>query len=141
MGGRIGLVAAALAAVWLPGCGSTQGPLTTVELEDARLRDVGEVYRIYQLSRHKPPRSIRDLMAFADATPSGLGALRKGEVIVRWGATLPEANGEPTSAASDEVLAYVKTVPEKGGPVLLLDGRTRHMSAEEFKAAKLAGTK
>ena len=33
-----------------------------------------------------------------------------------------------------------KEVPAKGGPVLLLDRSTRNMTADEFKAAKLAGT-
>ena len=47
---------------------------------------------------------------------------------------------EPSSPESDEVLAYWKTVPEKGGPVLMLDRRLRRMTAEEFKAARLAGT-
>jgi hypothetical protein len=55
-------------------------------------------------------------------------------------ATLLDTDVEPSSPPSDDVLAYWKTVPEMGGPVLMLDRRIRTMTAEEFKAARLAGT-
>ncbi len=86
-----------------------------------------------------PAKALKDLAAFGNATPSGFEAIRKGDVLVRYGATLPDTAEEPTSPASDEILAYAKDVPQQGGPVLTLDRRIRTMTADEFKAAKLAG--
>jgi hypothetical protein len=131
----IGLAAALL----LVGCGERTQPLSPVEMQDVRLRDVAELYRAHQLSRNAPPKALKDLAPFGNATPSGYQALRKGDVVVRYGATLPDTAEEPTSPTSDEVLAYAKDVPQQGGPVLMLDRRPRTMTAEEFKAAKLAG--
>jgi hypothetical protein len=37
-------------------------------------------------------------------------------------------------------LAHWKSVPDEGGPVLMRDRSIRTMTAEEFKAARLAGT-
>ena len=90
----------------------------------------------------KPPASAQGLRsAIGDAgSPAAYGAIRSGEVVLRWQATLPDTDLEPSSPTSDEVLAYWKTVPEKGGPVLMLDRRLRRMTADEFKAARLAGT-
>ena len=59
---------------------------------------------------------------------------------MRWEATLPDTEVEPSSPTSDEALAYWKTIPEKGGTVLMLDRRLRRMTAVEFKSARLAGT-
>ena len=123
------------------GCGPRTEPLTPMEMADVRLRDVGELYRAHQLARKAPPQSLKDLAPFGNATPSGFSALRRGDVVVRYGATLPDTAEEPAGAASDEVLAYARDVPTRGGPVLMLDRRARSMTADEFKAAKMAGTK
>ncbi len=45
--------------------------------------------------------------------------LKSGELVVQWGAPLV-----PENEAADAVLAYLKTVPEQGGLVLLQDGWT-----------------
>ena len=92
------------------------------------------------------PRSLHDRCedfnnVGGDASaPLGYGSIRNGQVVVRWEATLPDTEVEPKSPPSDEVLAYLKDVPQQGGAVLMLDRRVRHMTAEEFKSAKLAGT-
>jgi hypothetical protein len=87
------------------------------------------------------PRSLKDFNRLGEASSRGAyGAIRDGEVVVRWQATLPDTDVEPSSTTSDEVLAYWKSVPEEGGPVLMLDRSVRKMTAEEFKAARLAGT-
>jgi hypothetical protein len=118
------------------------GRLSPEQFDDARLRDVAELYRLHQITAKKPPRSLRDFNTVGgDAgAPLGYSAIRSGQVVVRWEAMLPDTEVEPTSSPSEEVLAYIRTVPEQGGPVLMLDRRIRHMTAEEFKAAKLAGT-
>jgi hypothetical protein len=141
MGDRVGWIISALAVI-ISGCDGFlhQGPLTPTQMEDVRLQDVGELYRLYQMSTKKPPRSLRDLNRVGDAAgPTGYEAIRSGQVVVRWRATLPDTAAEPTSPPSDQVLAYVKNVPETGGPVLMLDRRIKHMTPEQFKVAKLAG--
>ena len=61
-------------------------------------------------------------------------AIKSGELVVQWGAPL-SPQGEP----ADAVLAYGKTVPEQGGPVLLQDGwAIKSMTADEFRAAPKA---
>jgi hypothetical protein len=106
-----------------------------------RLQDVGELYRSYQETFKKPPKSPRDLLKVGDATaPIGHASIREKQVVVRWNVTLPDTAAEPTSPPSDEVLAYIKDVPEKGGAVMTVDRRIRRMTPEEFKGAKLAGT-
>jgi hypothetical protein len=139
MTARTPILLAALGLV-LAGCGGKAEPLSTAAMDDVRLRDVGELYRSHQLAKQKPPKSLKDFAPFGNGAPTAYSAIRSGQVVVRYGATLPDTDEEPSSSASDEVLAYVKDVPEKGGPVLMLDRRMRTMTSDEFKAAKLAGT-
>lgn len=139
------MIAAVLAAATAaaPGCGIGQssGPLTESQMEDVRLSDVAELYRTYQQTYKKAPRSLKDLFKIGDATaPTGLEAIRGKQVVVRWNATLPPPDPEQTAPPSEEVLAYTAEVPQKGGAVLMLDLRIRQMAPEEFKTAKLAGT-
>jgi hypothetical protein len=142
MRGRIKWAGAMVVSAVLAGCGTMeQGPLNSSQLEQLKLREVGEMYRLHQIMAKKPPRSLKDFQMIGDAdAPTAYGAVRSGEVVLRWQATLPDTEPEPTSTTSDEVLAYIKTVPEKGGPVLMLDRHIHQMTAEEFKAAKFAGT-
>ena len=143
MSRRIGWNVAWIALVMLAGCDtlSQQGPLSEPQMEDLKLREVGELYRSYQVMAKKSPRALKDFDQLGDAGARGAyGAIRSGEVVLRWQATLPDTDVEPSSPESDAVLAYWKTVPEKGGPVLMLDRRLRRMTADEFKAARLAGT-
>ena len=134
-------IAAWILAVGFIGCGPSAGPPGSSELEERKLREVGEMYRLHQEMFRKPPRSIADFQRVGDAhTRTAYSALRTGEVIVRYQATLPDTDVEPSTAESEEVLAYWKSVPESGGPVLMLDRRLRRLTADEFKAARLAGT-
>jgi hypothetical protein len=67
--------------------------------------------------------------------PGAVEMLKSGQLVVQWGAPLA-----PEGTAADAFLAYVKTVPEQGGQVLMLDGRTiKTKTADEFKAAPKAG--
>ena len=60
-----------------------------------------------------------------------------GDLIVQWGAPL-----SPEGEAAEAILAYVKTVPEQGGNVLMQDGKTiKKMTADEFKTAPKAGSR
>src|SRR5262249_40728082 len=80
-----------------------------------------------------------DFSPMARMSPMGMGAIESGDVIVRFGAALPDTGEEPGKGPGDEVLAYHKDVPTSGGPVLMLNRTIRTMTPEEFQAAKLAG--
>jgi hypothetical protein len=125
------------------GCGSdAPKPAAPDAQQRIALNDVGELYRIYQLRTKKPPRSPKDLEASEMGGPNGMAAIRNSDVIVQWGATLPDLGEEPGAGSSKEVLAYEKKVPEQGGLVLMLDRTVKTMTPEEFKAApKPAGSK
>lgn len=121
-----------------PGCGAPD-PMSPESADEARLRDVGELYRVHQALQNKPPKVLKDLALEANGSPSGFEVIKNGEVIVQWGATLPDTKEEPGSGSSPEVLAYLKKVPEEGGLVLMLDRSIRKMTAEEFRSAPKAG--
>lgn len=134
---RIGAsIAIAGLAPW--GCGPSNAPMSPEASEISKLNEVGELYRVHQVIQGKPPKAPRDLLAVANGSPSGYEVINSGEVVVQWGVTLPDTAEAPGSGSSGEVLAYLKRVPERGGPVLLLDRAVRSMTAEEFKAAPKA---
>lgn len=122
------------------GCGAPNPEFTPDQVEESKLREVSQVLREYQLFNQKPPKSLKDIQAATGSSPGGFELIKSGEVVVSWGATLPDTKEEPGSGAAKEVLAYFKKVPQDGGLVLMLDRTLRNMTAEEFKAAPQAGT-
>ena len=59
--------------------------------------------------------------------------VKSGRLVVRWG-TLPTSTG-----GAGSVLAYVRSVPEQGGRVLMHDSKTiETMTSEDFTAASRA---
>lgn len=80
-----------------------------------------------------PPRSVDDIAR--DIPGRAVTAIKDGTFIIFWGAN---PNLAP-AGASRTILGYVKDVPEKGGVVLLLDGTTPTITAQEFKAMAKAG--
>jgi hypothetical protein len=125
----------------ITGCsGPSNQPPTQETLDETALSDVGEMYRLHTLEKKKPPTSMADFRRLEMVAPTGLRAITSGDVIVRFGATLPSTEEGPPSGSSDEVLAYQKSVPTSGGQVLMLNRQVKTMTPDEFKAAKLAGT-
>jgi hypothetical protein len=123
------------------GCGGPANPpASPEEMKQTALSDVGELYRMYVTMKQKPPQKLTDFTPMEKMSPTGYQAVRSGDVVVRYGATLPDTGEEPGKVSSDEVLAYEKAVPESGGQVLMLNRTVRTMTADEFKAARLAGT-
>jgi hypothetical protein len=131
---------AGICCIGLSGCGPTNHPVTTDEVKDNALSDVGELYRVYTAQKKKPPGRFADFKPMEPMSPVGYHALERGELIVRYQATLPDTEEGPSKGPGDEVLAYEKDVPSSGGKVLMIDRTIRTMTADEFKAAKLAGT-
>ena len=123
------------------GCGGTDTPPSTAPDAQQRvaLNDVGELCRMYQLRAKKAPKSLKDVESLEMGGPTGLASVRNKDVVVQWGAELPDLGEEPGKTPSDKVLAYEKKVPEQGGLVLMLDRTIKSMTAEEFKSAPRAG--
>lgn len=127
-------------ACFVAGCGGDPNPPNSPELyQNNVLSEVGDMYNTYSIQFKKPPKGVKDLAMFADGLPTGVGAVRSGEVVVLWGAELVDPTVE--GGAGDEILAYLKDVPESGGPVITRNLKVKPMTADEFKAApKAAGT-
>jgi hypothetical protein len=126
-------------ALLTAGCGGSNKPLTPDQEDDSTLLQVGEMYRSYLISKNKPPEKFADLGSVRAVSGNGYEAVRKGDIVLRYGATLPDNKEEPGGSPSDEVLAYQKQVPGSGGKVLMLNRTVKAMTADEFKAAKKAG--
>jgi hypothetical protein len=128
------------AALMLSGCSGGNAPANDAEAKDSTsLSEVGEAYRSYTIAKKKPPQKLGDLLAAEAIGGNGVALAKSGDIVVQWGAVLPDTNEEPGGTSSLEILAYGKAVPEQGGFVLLLDRTVKKMTAEEFKAAPKAG--
>ncbi|WP_422928265.1 hypothetical protein [Singulisphaera sp. PoT] len=135
-----------LAALILPlglvaGCSEPVGePVTEANQAEVALNDVGQMFRQYTFNNHKPATKVSDFAPLEAVNPIGLKALQDGDVIARSGVVIQDfEEGPATKDSPDEVIAYAKEVPTSGGPVLMHNRTIRKMTAEEFKAAKLAG--
>lgn len=124
----------------LAGCGESTPSDPKEADESFALNQVAEGYRVYTIAKKKPPTNIKELTELETLAGNGVEAVRKGDIVVQWGAPLPDTDEEPGHSPSTDVLAYVKDVPDKGGYVLLLNRSVKKMTAEEFKAAPKAGT-
>jgi hypothetical protein len=126
------MVGSLLGAI-LSGCNAPK-EYTAMPPEERGLKQFAELYRNYNTKNKRGPKSLKELNVKGQGQPIAVEMLRSGELVVQWGAPLVPENG-----ATDAVLAYVKSVPEQGGLVLLQDGWTiKTMTADEFKAATKA---
>ena len=117
----------------LIGCG---GPahIEAISSDERGLKELGELYRSFASKSKRAPKSLKEFKVKGQRYPIAVTMINSGALIVLWGAPL-----SPQGATADAVLAYVNTVPEKGGDVLMQDGRTiKKMTAEEFQAAPKA---
>jgi len=133
----LGLVAVLLGLA--AGCGDDGGLQTAGTAgDDVILQSFAEDYRMYSISMKHPPRKVDDLKVLQSMAWPTLEALRNGDIIVLWGAELPDLKEEPGQSTAPEILAYGKDVPERGGYVLHLDRTISRMTPEEFEAAPKA---
>lgn len=121
------------------GCGKSNGPPTSDEADNSILLQIGDMYRSYQTVKNRPPANINELGSMKAISGNAYEAVRGGEIVVRYGASMTDLQEEPGPPTSEEVLAYQKAVPDSGGKVLMLDRNIKTMTADEFKAAKKAG--
>ena len=99
--------------------------VTTNELEGMK-----ELLQQVARSRKPIPNRLSEMQSFEPAFPELIRLLNSGECVYVWGCNI--------KAGSTAVLAYGKSVPDSGGPVLLQDGTVKTMSAAEFTAAPKA---
>src|SRR5262245_38362913 len=134
---RFRLPAVLVAAAVLAGCSSSNtgsggaaGPTKADHLQE-----VGGMIALYSGEFHRAPSKVADLAKYEPGYPLGYAALKAGEVVVLWGATVAGEGGGGT----DHVVAYEKKTPAEGGAVLLQNGKVKQMTAGEFAAAPKAG--
>jgi hypothetical protein len=122
-----GLIVVVLAV----GCG---GPTNNPEppRQQAALTELATILPVFP----RPPKGVADLVGYREASPVAYEAVRSGEVVVVWGVKMP-GEGEAGKGTTD-VVAYEKAAPTAGGFVLLHNGTVKKMTADEFKAAKMA---
>jgi hypothetical protein len=126
-------------SILAPGCGGSNRTITPDQGREGVLNQVGSMYLAHQLAKNAAPLKLVDFNSVRAVAGNAYESIRTGEVVVRYGATLPDTNEEPGGSPSDEVLAFEKQVPESGGKVLLLNRTVKTMTADEFKSAKKAG--
>ena len=102
------------------------------------LREVADLLRSAG-SPKGPPTRVADLAQLRSIYPAGYEAVKSGDIVILWGATI---RGEGDERGNDEVVAaYEKSVPTVGGYVLLTNGDVKQMTPDEFKAAPKATTR
>ena len=128
------LMIVAFGASLLAGCGGASTPATSAtNLETAT--DVADMLKEFCEAKKVGPANIADLEKL-DASvnhPLGQAVVARQDFVVFWRVAVSPANG-------DTVLAYDKDTPGNGGAVVMGDGKVKSMTAEEFNAAKKAGT-
>jgi hypothetical protein len=130
-----------LALTFVPGCGGGDvNPPNSPELyNNTVLFEIGDMINTYHIQHKKPPQGVKDLADFADSFPTGVGAARRGDVVVLWG-VVPVESGS-SDPEGQQVLAYLKEAPESGGGVLTRSLQIKSLTADEFKAAPKAAGK
>jgi len=128
------LLALTLPPLLLVGCEKPQQSAVDAEAQ-GRKSELSEIYLLYTLytkTNQKPPQRVGDLTQKEQqaTAPAATRVLQSEEYIVVWGADL--------SAKDGAVLAYQKAVPTEGGWILLRDGTTKQVTADEFKATPMA---
>lgn len=128
----------------LAGCGQ-EPDAAPIPAEQQGLREFAALYRDFARQNKRGPKNLAELESVprgkgkplkvhGQAYPNAERMVKSGELVVQWGAPLT-----PQGTAADAVLAYVKSVPEQGGSVLLQDGETiKTVTADEFKNAPKA---
>ncbi|WP_165074172.1 hypothetical protein [Paludisphaera rhizosphaerae] len=122
------------------GCGGEGSQSAGAADDKVFLETFAEDYRMYTIKKKQPPRKVDDMKALQNMVSPAVESARQGDIIVEWGASLPDTMEEPGHTSSPEILAYGKDVPEKGGYVLHLDRTISKMTPEEFKAAPKAAS-
>jgi hypothetical protein len=99
------------------------------------LQEVADLLRAAG-SPNRPAARLADFDQFQSMYSKGYDAVKSGDVIVLWGATI---KGEGEKGGDEAVAAYEKSAPTAGGYVLLTTGEVKKMTAAQFQATPKAG--
>ncbi len=108
------------------GCKGSAPSDPDTELQKGELGHLYEAYFTFVKKNQQPPASVDDLAQFQTIFPFAIKAVQDGKYQVVWGVS---------SKDSRTVLAYETGAAEKGGMVLMADGKIKKMSAQELQAA------
>ena len=100
------------------------------------LMQIGLLYHNYcDLNSGKPPATLNDLVKFAHTNDPAavpvIAGLQSGKYVIYLGVDFKKQ----TQGTTNTVLAYEANVPTAGGPVVMVDGSIKQMTAAEFAAA------
>jgi hypothetical protein len=121
----------------LAGCGSGGGDNPNAEQD---LNQLGMMFHNYSdVHRGEGPAKADDFQEIVGDTKAkqALEGLKAGKYEFLWNVRLLDVAKTPAGTGST-LLGWEKDAPTKGGRVLMVDGSTKKMSADEFKAAPQA---
>jgi hypothetical protein len=141
----------ALSTIGSQGCGFSPEPTKPAMGVFSDLFRIGSAYGTF-CSKGKAPANLEELLPFftkghpehdRDAIDESVRLVKAGEYVIIWNeqrAVRPQL--EPPLAIDQQIIiAYQRTVPERGGFVAVADGRVLHMSAAEFAHVARASEK
>jgi hypothetical protein len=82
-------------------------------------------------NKDKPPREPADLLKYAEGDPQANALLTDGSFVFIYGVTTQDMMKQ--KGMSQTVLGYDKAVETDKGIVLMGDGATQYVTADEFK--------
>ncbi len=121
---------AVVTALALAGCGGDSKQVAVDEVRKTELTELGDLLKMLAGEGKRPPARLADLAELEPFLPTAGAGLRNGEIVYLWGAGFVDGG--------TAVVAYEKKAPAEGGWVLLQNGTTKTMTADEFKAAPKA---
>ena len=90
------------------------------------LRSFGLLYRDHTDTTGRPPAKLEDMVSLQRDDPRLYKLIKDGDIVVIWGTN-------PDHGSGPDLLAYPKSVPEKGGPILRRNAAAiEKVTAEQF---------
>ena len=110
----------------IPACSTPSSPTVRDEKGELihKLQEAVQLLQTYEQQGRGPARSLDDLRHLENAYPSGYTAIRSGELLVRWGLTLAQANAQP--------VVCERAGPTHGGLAALPDGTILSLPSSEL---------
>ncbi len=106
------------------GCGMGGDP--EFEIQKSELGSIYQIHRQYVKNNERPPTELAELKQYEPIQPMGMRVLREGKYQLVWGVDARDGG---------TILAYETDAKDKGGAVLMADGKVKKMSASQFQAA------
>jgi hypothetical protein len=127
-----------VAALFLSvGCSRTPpSPITGAPGIALDLQETAELIRASSAKRI--PARTSDLQVGRTGHPAAYEKVASGEIVVVWGAKMPDEGAIESGTAPTAIIAYEKKAPTEGGYVLRQNGKVEPLTADQFKAEEKA---